>query len=235
MSQTTDTILLTHIEASVLNALCEHIAVLNASGHIVFVNQAWKTFANKNGYSGNNYGIGENYISVVAGLEIKKGMQQVLQNKIPHYTHEYPCHSPTEERWFWLYVTPLYNAQNQVIGLVTSHINITERKLAEQQVETLQKQLLQAESNRVLTETAGAAAHEINQPLTAILGLSDLLSKRTDLPQDIKADIQEILKGSEKIKSIIKKMQQAKTYVSKPYVGDTNIVDFQASKDASDP
>lgn len=218
-------------EATVLDALCEHIAVLDPSGHIVFVNQAWKDFAKSNGYTDKNYGLGQNYYAHLSEPEIKEGMQSVLQNKIPYYAYEYPCHSPTQSRWFWLYVTPLHNTQKQIIGIVTSHINITARKHAEQQVDALQKQVIQAEKDQVLEETAGAAAHEINQPLTAVLGLSEMLTKRTDLPSDIQEDIQMIFESSQQISAIIKKMQQAKTYVSKPYVGKTNIVDFQESQD----
>lgn len=106
---------------------------------------------------------------------------------------------------------------------------MTQRKLAELQVEALQKQLLQTERNKVLIETAGAVAHEINQPLTAILGLSELLSKRTDLPTDIIDDLQLIFESSQRVHTIIQKMLKAETYIAKSYVGETNIVDFDAS------
>lgn len=218
------------IEATVLDALCEHIAVLDPAGKIVFINQAWKNFATANGYSDKQYGLGQNYFAFISENDIQKGMQLVLDNKVPHYSYEYPCHSPNESRWFWLYVTPLHNPQKQIIGIVTSHINITERKLAELQVEALQEQLIQAEGNRVLEETAGATAHEINQPLTAILGLSEMLAQRPNLPADISQDIQLIFESSQQINATIQNMLKAKTYVSKSYVGQTNIVDFHASK-----
>lgn len=220
-------------EATVLNALCEHIAVLDPLGDIVFVNQAWKIFARNNGYSDKHYGVGQNYFSFVSEQETQQGMQSVLNNEISHYSLEYPCHSPNENRWFWLYVTPLQNAQEKTTGIVTSHINITDRKLAELQVEALQEQLIQAERNRVLEETAGATAHEINQPLTAMLGLSEMLKQNTDLPSHIRDDMQLIYESSQHIKAVVQKMQQAKTYISKPYVADTNIVDFQKSQDKS--
>jgi PAS domain S-box-containing protein len=41
---------------------------------------------------------------------------------------EYPCHSPTEQRWFQIVVTPL--AGSPPSGAVIQHTNITERKLA---------------------------------------------------------------------------------------------------------
>ena len=46
----------------------------------------------------------------------------------------------------------------------------------------LQEKLIQAEKYRVLTQAAGAAAHAINQPLTALLGTADLMLMK--LPED---------------------------------------------------
>jgi signal transduction histidine kinase len=218
-----------HSDETVLDALYEHIAIINLSGKIIFVNQAWKNFAQANAYPDPNYGLNENYFNTIKGTEIEAGIRSVLNGNLSHYSYEYPCHLPTEERWFWLYVTPLINHTTQIIGAITSHINMTQRKLAELQVEALQKQLLQTERNKVLIETAGAVAHEINQLLTAILGLSELLSKRTDLPTDIIDDLQLIFESSQRVHTIIQKMLKAETYIAKSYVGETNIVDFDAS------
>lgn len=218
------------IDGDILNALYEHIAVLDLSGKIVFVNEAWKRFAKNNGYANDTYGLHENYIQLTAGTEIAQGIQSVLDGQMPHYSYEYPCHSPNERRWFWLYITPLLNTQQQITGAVTSHINITERKLAERAVQDLQKQLLQSERSRVLIETAGGAAHEINQPLTAVIGLAELMIYKTDnLSEDDQESLVSIYENAQLINKIVQKMQQVENYVSKPYIGETRIVDFEAS------
>ena len=46
---------------TVLDALSEHIAIINLSGKIIFINKAWKDFANANGYNAPHQGLGENY------------------------------------------------------------------------------------------------------------------------------------------------------------------------------
>lgn len=214
-------------DAAVLDALYEQIAVIDLSGQIIFINKAWKIFAQENDYQNDTFGLEENYLQIVSGTEVELGIQSVLRGQQKQYSYEYPCHSPTEKRWFWLYVTPLRNAQNDIVGAVTSHINMTERKLAELQIEELQKQLIQAEQNKVLVETAGAVAHEINQPLTAILGLSELLTHRKNLPPEITEDVLAIFESSQRIRQIVLKMQEVQTYTSKPYIGDTRIVDLQ--------
>ncbi|MBT3606039.1 MAG: hypothetical protein HOE48_24885 [Candidatus Latescibacteria bacterium] len=220
-------------DTTVLDALYEHIAVLDPLGNILFVNKAWKEFAIENGYGSSDHGLGVNYCSVTTDKEVEESILSVLDGTLARYAYEYPCHSPTEKRWFLLYATPIVNAQDQITGAVTSHINISKRKLVELQVEELQAKLLETERNRVLIETACAAAHEINQPLTAILGQAQLLSRRTDLPADIADDIQFIEQSGQRINAIVQKMNEVKTYVSKSYVGKVNIVDFNVSTDSN--
>ncbi len=49
---------------SFLDALSGHVAVLDRSGTILNVNQAWRSFADANGLHLTNYGLGANYFEV---------------------------------------------------------------------------------------------------------------------------------------------------------------------------
>lgn len=129
-------------QAAILNALPAHIALLDSHGIIISVNEAWRRFADKNGLRDPQYGIGRNYLdicSVATGIDSSEahqasdGIQSVLDGSAKSYSIEYPCHSPTEQRWFQLTVTPLKHEQSQ--GVVAMHLNITKRKAAEQQVQ----------------------------------------------------------------------------------------------------
>jgi hypothetical protein len=51
------------------------------------------------------------------------GLKDVLAGRCAQFSMEYPCHSPTEERWFVMHATPLESAELQ--GAVVSHINIS--------------------------------------------------------------------------------------------------------------
>ena len=50
------------------------------------------------------------------------GLRQVLEGSRPLFSLEYPCHSPTEQRWFVLNAAPVIS---QEFGAVISHVNVT--------------------------------------------------------------------------------------------------------------
>jgi PAS domain S-box-containing protein len=128
------------LNRSVLNSLPANIAILKADGKIQAVNQAWQRFAQANGdppaWTVDN---GADYLAVckqatAAGfLDAQKalaGIQDVLAGQRTSFEMQYPCHSPTEKRWFHMLVTPLDGAVGG--GVAITHVNITARKQAEQ-------------------------------------------------------------------------------------------------------
>ena len=125
--------------ASIRDSLLEHIAVLDAQGVIIAVNLAWKRFARMNGAPGYPAdSIGLNYLKICEappGLPgsddsaaARAGILAVMDGTCSEFEMEYPCHSPSEQRWFQMRVLPLYGSQK---GVVVAHLNITQRKLAQ--------------------------------------------------------------------------------------------------------
>lgn len=127
-----------HLSQAILDSLTANIAVLNQAGTIIAVNDAWIRFARDNSPSDSLAGteVGANYLetcrkateaATAEAPEALSGILAVLDGSCSHFTLEYPCHSPVEERWFLMSATPLPTGE----GAVVSHINITERKQAE--------------------------------------------------------------------------------------------------------
>jgi two-component system CheB/CheR fusion protein len=115
---------------AVLDALPEHVAVLDADGRITMVNQAWRSFAQANGDHGlARTGPGASYLGVCASSDADAdarrahdGITDVLAGRAERFTMRYPCHSPTEERWFLMHAARLPGGSQ---GAVVSHVNIT--------------------------------------------------------------------------------------------------------------
>lgn len=89
----------------------------------------------------------------------------------------------------------------------------------------------QTEKLRTLLETAGGTAHEINQPLTAVIGYSELVLNTLPPTHECRPEVKKIRDAGLKIQEIVKQMQNIKQYVTKPYLGDINIVDFVAASE----
>ena len=124
-------------QAAVLNSLPAHIALLDTKGIIISVNDEWRKFASVSAIQGSGGGIGVNYLEICGRARgdassvahmAAEGIRSVLNGAKKIYSIEYPCHSPTEQSWFQLVVTPLRD--DRAVGAVVMHVNITERHRA---------------------------------------------------------------------------------------------------------
>ncbi|MCM2269588.1 MAG: PAS domain S-box protein [Thermoanaerobaculia bacterium] len=126
-------------QRAIFDALPAHVALVDARGVILEVNDAWRRFAAANALIGDACGVGVDYLAICDGASgecadeaaaAAAGLRGVLRGEQPYFTLEYPCHSPAEKRWFRLMVTPLQ--PGSVEGAVVMHVDVTERKLAEE-------------------------------------------------------------------------------------------------------
>lgn len=112
-----------------LKALPVSAAILDASGMIVAVNDAWRDFGRRNGLRVPNSGIGSNYVQYCASDEphsnrLAKDLRELLAGRLDLLTLVYPCHSPSKQRWFTLVGLPL--SLDQPAGVALLHINLTD-------------------------------------------------------------------------------------------------------------
>ena len=125
-------------QASILNALPAHIALLDAQGVIVSVNDAWRRFATVNfTKEQHRFGIGANYLEVCdqatgqGSSETRlaaTGIREVLDGSRKSFSIEYRCDSESQQCWFLLTVTPL--VVDRPNGAIVMHLNVTEQKRA---------------------------------------------------------------------------------------------------------
>jgi hypothetical protein len=114
--------------SSVLAALTAQIAVTDAKGEIIYVNDAWIEYARTHGNPPlEKIGVGANYIAacehsltaVPQVASILEGIQTILRGDLAFFASEYLCESPDEETWFFIWITPIQIGATR--GLVIVH------------------------------------------------------------------------------------------------------------------
>jgi PAS domain S-box-containing protein len=88
----------------------------------------------------------------------------------------------------------------------TAVIDITERKQAEEALRQLEQKAQLVSRLASVGELASGVAHEINNPLTGVIGYSTLLSAREDVPEDMRRDLEAITEGAQRVASIVKRL-----------------------------
>lgn len=133
---------------STLEAVPASLAVLNAEGKILSTNQSWTKFAEANGACATVCGVGCNYLAVcdaAAGDGVEEsarfaaGIRDVMSGTLQRFHMEYACHTSDQKRWFVGYVTPFTG--NGPHSVVVAHVDVSERKRAEQVIRQLNVEL----------------------------------------------------------------------------------------------
>ncbi|MCK6547441.1 PAS domain S-box protein [Myxococcota bacterium] len=107
--------------------------------------------------------------------------------------------------------------------------DLRERLRMEEAVLKAQRQLELSERQSAIVELAGAAAHELNQPLTTIMGSAELAQRKVPKDSPAMGSLRMILSEAERMAEIVRKLGQITKYETKPYVGASKIVDLDAA------
>jgi signal transduction histidine kinase len=125
------------------------------------------------------------------------------------YTLRY-SHDVREVRDFRLMTTLIASVPLALIVFLRTHVADTDRARllakSEQSIENLQRlqtQLVQTEKLVALGQLAAGAAHEINNPLQAILGFSDLLADDMTLPEKARKTAGKIRDQARRTKTLV--------------------------------
>lgn len=119
--------------------------------------------------------------------------------------------------------------KGQPIGSVGVFTDLRERLRMEARLSEAQEELRAREKQALIAELAGAAAHELNQPLTSVLGYAELIRRRAADAGAVQSAAAVILQEAERMADIVRKVGKITRYETKSYVGAAKILDLDRS------
>jgi two-component system sensor kinase FixL len=184
---------------SLFTSLHGQAAILDRRGTIVAVNEAWAHAAGTIREVDATARVGDSYLGICrAAVErghldpesVLEGVRSVLEQAATGFSTEYRIPTAAGERWLELLVEPLRRAEG---GAVVTVVDITDRKGSELEAARLREDLAHLTRVSTLGQLAGSLAHELNQPLTAILSNAQAAQMLLSRPSPDLDEVREIL------------------------------------------
>jgi PAS domain S-box-containing protein len=141
---------------------------------------------------------------------------KVMQSDTPRYhIIETQHQADGKESWIDTNKVPLHDADNNVIGIIGTYEDITERKHAEEEMKNLNEKLENA--NREMKNFLYAASHDLREPLRKISAFAFLLEKSLSgkISHDDSENLQFMMDGSNKMTKMIESLLAYSTIITK--------------------
>ncbi len=235
-------------ECNLCLTILEHapygIIVCDEQGEIIFANQLASFLFQQNNLAEHNL------ISILELASCKGAWENLLsgeQNNItvratpntndddgPHLSLQAILlkESPNQQNRILIFIEDL--SVSETLAAANQHYTNSLENLVDEknkELEFVQEQLILSEKKAAMIETAGAVAHELRQPMTAIIGAIELLTldKTIDDNQHLSKRFKTIQKQCLRMAETIKQMEQLVTYKTRPYVNGSLIIDLEES------
>ena len=164
------------VPAAVFDVLPGQLALIDPAGIILRINRNWRRQAEQLGVpASRNAFVGASYIDVCRhaahdgvndAAQVLRGLEQVLRGDAATFRHEYLLCAEPQPCWFEVHVAAVGLPHG---GAVIAHIDITDRKRAELLAARRLDELAHAQRALAMSLLSLSAAHDLSQPLTAIL------------------------------------------------------------------
>jgi len=188
------------LNRAVLASLSGAVAVVDREGVTIRVNETWIRLSRSHGHAFvPDLLVGVSYLEacrraaergVQEAPSALVGIQAVLERTRAGFSLEYAGPGLDQGSWWEMVVVPLDRPEG---GAVITHRDVSDRKRGEYEAQQQRQSLAHAARVLAVGELAGSLAHELNQPLTAMVTNAQVAQRLIDQPTSDLVELQEIL------------------------------------------
>jgi C4-dicarboxylate-specific signal transduction histidine kinase len=205
------------IIAAVLDALPGETAIVDAAGVIVQVNEAWTRAARRDARLEKALAVGASYLEACGrGLDmpadvarkVLAALTAILRGERDELAVEHPSSRCGEDRWVELRVRRLAQLGG---GAAVMYLDVTARRQAEAAAQRHLGQIAHLDRVAGMGHLASSLAHELNQPLTAILSNAQTAHRLLRQPaadlDEVRACLLDIISDDQRAAEVIRRMR----------------------------
>jgi signal transduction histidine kinase len=203
------------IKSSILQSLSSGVAVVDSAGIVVAVNDSWTRLAKDGGSL--DIRVGENLLEAMREAatrlnprmaDVSSAIAAVLDGSRDRSVLEYTGQAGSEPRWWSVLVVPLHRSEG---GAVVTLADVTGLRRAELAVQRSRQELAHVGRVSTVGELTASLAHELNQPLAAIMTNAQTAGRLLgatppDLDQ-IRTILADIVKDDRRASDVIKRLR----------------------------
>lgn len=119
----------------------------------------------------------------------------------------------------------LYEGERET-ATVGVYTDLRDKLQLERKLSDAETRLQESERNAVIVALAGTAAHELNQPLTSVMGYAELLKRKLKEDDFSFRPVDIIYREAERMAEIVRKIGKITRYETKSYIGQAKILDL---------
>jgi len=182
----------------ILNNTQSIILVTDTAGQVTYANRRWYESGAYNPQQWLGQPLAEMVVPgrrahLEAALEATLAGQQVDNLELPI------TRADGRAGQFSVNLSPMRDEQGEVSSIVVVMTDISDAAM-------MHSKLMHAEKMAAVGQLVSGVAHEVNNPLTAILGFADLLMENSELPESARKDLRVILQEAQRTKQIVQNL-----------------------------